>query len=342
MGQKGLKGVLVTLAVLFVIFFVLGIVLGAANGVAATINDDSLPCEELSSWMQYINDDTLITDIVIPGSHDSGTYTMAWHSETQSREIKDQLLCGTRYFDIRIGLVKGELRVFHGPTNGLPGEPVIEDIAAFLDNNPSEFLILDFQHFKGGSEEKVIALLEEKLAGKMVDNTAGIDELTFIKTLKLKDVRGKALIYWGVEDKQREKTYVFSRNNDEGTRAGSTLNSYYFSAENGKPSEKYISTSIPKYIDMAKNSDGGLFVLQCQLTDAIIIMGPKYREAQNEKNMNEFIESLNTSEDLKHINIVMRDYVSPSKTGITLKLNLSKGIVKDMDKYTAILNNLTR
>ena len=59
--------------------------------------------------MSYVSDDTLLTDIVIPGSHDSGTTKMMWAAKTQDKSIKEQMACGARYFDIRPQLKDGKL-----------------------------------------------------------------------------------------------------------------------------------------------------------------------------------------------------------------------------------------
>ena len=73
----------------------------------------------------------------------------------------------------------------------------------------------------------------------------------------------------------------------------------------------------------------GLFVLQGQLTDGALVYGPRYREACHEKNMNAYIYNLADSDDVQYINIIIRDFISPSKNSYTLRLNLAKGIVKD-------------
>ena len=68
--------------------------------------------KDVMPWMSYIHDDTKISDISIPGTHDSG----ATHSifdvsgKCQDLTIKQQLNVGTRFFDLRLQLVKEEFR----------------------------------------------------------------------------------------------------------------------------------------------------------------------------------------------------------------------------------------
>ena len=87
------------------------------------------------------------------------------------------------------------------------------------------------------------------------------------------------------------------------------------------------------------NNGQGLFVLQGQLTDGALVFGPRYREACHEKNMNAYVYGLAENESLEKINIIIRDFISPSKNAYTLRLNLAKGIVKDdcKDAYEAMI-----
>ena len=52
---------------------------------------ESPAAEELSYWMKTIRDDTPITQMVIPGSHDSGTVGMVSVCETQNKDFAAQL-----------------------------------------------------------------------------------------------------------------------------------------------------------------------------------------------------------------------------------------------------------
>lgn len=57
-----------------------------------------------NNWMSGIKDDTAISDISMPGTHDSGTQNVdlpIW-SKTQNLSISEQLNIGVRYFDLRL------------------------------------------------------------------------------------------------------------------------------------------------------------------------------------------------------------------------------------------------
>ena len=65
---------------------------------------------ETNAWMKEVDDNTLITNMSIPGSHDSG----ATHSifdvagKCQDLSIKTQLTIGVRFLDLRLQLVNNE------------------------------------------------------------------------------------------------------------------------------------------------------------------------------------------------------------------------------------------
>ena len=65
--------------------------------------------KDYSDWMSYIKDDINVNEIVMPGSHDAGSYKMVWLGETQNFNIEQQLEMGVRYFDLRKPNTKKEM-----------------------------------------------------------------------------------------------------------------------------------------------------------------------------------------------------------------------------------------
>jgi hypothetical protein len=187
-------------------------------------NDDN------SKWMSNIYDDTLVSEIVMPGSHDAGTYDMVWLGETQQFDIETQLKMGARYFDIRVNKVNGNYVIFHSVINGVEFLPILSSIKEFIIENPSETLLLDFQHFSGSSQNDVYNFIKEYLYddGLLVENNTNKSDLAFISELKLKDARGKCIIFWGDRSSDPSE-FIFLRNNDECSKRYMCLNSYYVS-----------------------------------------------------------------------------------------------------------------
>ncbi len=331
------EGKIALIAVLCVVFCV-GVVAGSMAGVASKAIDNQTPDEFLSKWMSYIRDDVLLTDVVIAGSHDAGSQAMVWASKTQDKTIKEQLACGARYLDIRVQYKDSKYVIFHASQTGEDFEPIVDDIREFLQNNPSETLILDFQHFKGGSAamEGTDQIICQKLAGLMISKNAEQSDLDFVKTLTLGDMRGKAIVFWGNEFGTKEKTdyingknYLFQRNNDYDTRSGSALQSCYESSINKKPSKAYLEKAIPIYVKRYKQSEGGLFVMQMQLTDPLLIIGPKFYEGTHNKNATRFISTLEGKDYFDCVNIIMRDFIGAGKCKQIISLNIAKGTLRE-------------
>lgn len=325
-------GVKITLILLVCLVVAVIVAAGVCASIAHRVNDHTTPAAALSYWQFYIKDDALLSRVATPGSHDAGTAGMPWYSETQDRDIGNQLECGTRYFDLRIKEKKGELRIYHGPAYSLYLKDVLEDVRDFITANPSEAIILDVHKF-GNAEAKTgtVAMLDEYLAGRFISNDSGKSDLEYISNLTLGEARGKCLLIWGDDDEYVSgDSRYFLRNDDGGQIENGCLQSFYTAKWNRYySSEKYIQKAVPAYIDMYKNSVGGIFVLQSQLTDGCLVCGPRYREGQHEKNMNDCVAAFAHSENLQYINVVMRDYVSPRKNAVTLALNVSKGLVKE-------------
>ena len=83
MIKKIIKFTLLSVLIL-VVGFVLGVLLNGIN--FSRFKEEVL----YTDWMKNISDETYLNDIVIPGSHDAGSYDMVWLGETQKYTIKDQ------------------------------------------------------------------------------------------------------------------------------------------------------------------------------------------------------------------------------------------------------------
>lgn len=159
----------------------------ATSGNRSAIEDSfevlrvtALEDNDYSRWMENLpNEKQLcpLKDLVIPGSHDSGTFYLdqemeigpdesstiqmlgsvfgkvaksvihSW-SVTQSMTIYEQLLSGIRYLDLRVAYRAEDkhIRVLHG-LYGWTIDQVLEEVNRFVAKYPKEIVILDFNHF---------------------------------------------------------------------------------------------------------------------------------------------------------------------------------------------------
>lgn len=108
------------------------------------INTDEL----INPWMSKLSDDTLITDMSIPGSHDSG----ASHSffdiagKCQDLSVKKQVDIGVRFFDLRLQMVNDEFKIVHSFVDqNLKFKSVIKDLYNFISEYNEEFLIISIK-----------------------------------------------------------------------------------------------------------------------------------------------------------------------------------------------------
>ena len=105
-------------------------------------------------WMSFIKDETFLSAITIPGTHDSAAYTMSWpFVATQKLSIVQQLDAGIRYFDFRCGVRNDIVEMVHGVTYlGLTLERVLDGMYKWLEIHPSEALIIQIK--KDHKEQK--------------------------------------------------------------------------------------------------------------------------------------------------------------------------------------------
>ena len=347
--EKG-KIALIVLGSFFGLIALLTVILAPiiVEGNKVVTRDSAEPNDALTEWMSYISDDAPVTRLAIPGSHDSGCSGMPWYAETQDLNFAEQLARGVRYFDIRVNKKGGDLVIFHGPVNGMDYGELLYQIDEFMNAHPSEFLILDFSHFKNDSESEVFRLFDEIVSAERVVNDTCMTDSEYLDSLTLGDVRGKCVVF--VDPEETEfccRDYLFFKMGDE-VEAGQedlfSLVSPYKKLWNGSSAKKLTDKILDRYIDTFKGIDSGFFVLQCQLTDNALVFGPRYREGKLIERANDFVRALyDNAEDLPYINIIMRDFVTCEKTALIVGLNIAKGWVsgEKAESFAASLAEFT-
>ncbi|WP_457323325.1 dockerin type I domain-containing protein, partial [Roseateles sp. P5_E11] len=122
---------------------------------------DSGPAAHNPQWMLTLGATKKLTELSLPGTHDSGTFHGVGGpiAQTQTMTIREQLDSGIRYLDIRLKYYdllalqdcnqyyqssNCALLVFHGGVDMfLPFESgVLQPTVAFLKSNPSELVIM--------------------------------------------------------------------------------------------------------------------------------------------------------------------------------------------------------
>jgi 1-phosphatidylinositol phosphodiesterase len=192
---KSTSAALKTLAVAVLLIYAL---LGTAWALDFT--PASYPSNK--DWMKDLSDDALITQLSIPGTHDSATDHdhCAQNSaikpviemvSCQTYPISDQLKMGIRFFDIRLAYEHGTLRFHHGPYYlEQHFKDALDAAQSFLNDHPSEFVIflIKQEHTSESADH-----FWERVNDQISDYPSGLFYLEK-KVPTVGEVRGKIII----------------------------------------------------------------------------------------------------------------------------------------------------
>ena len=122
----------------------------------------------MQKWMSRIDSDLYISELSIPGSHETcATIAVPW-VQCQHMSIDDQLKSGIRYFDFRCGLSFGGLYLFHGNSPlGFALRDVLERMYAWLEQMEKEALMVQIK-MEGGTGDEVT--FEAMLRSEITNN----------------------------------------------------------------------------------------------------------------------------------------------------------------------------
>ncbi len=121
-----------------------------------------------TNWMEKIDDNTLITDVNLPGTHNSCAKKadFGFLSNCQNKTVYEQLCAGVRFLDIRVEKKGDILIAVHAIANCKSPETkevlrldaVLDDCKKFLLENPSEAILFSFKRDDGESDEETFDL----------------------------------------------------------------------------------------------------------------------------------------------------------------------------------------
>lgn len=159
-----------------------------------------------SDWMEHIDGEKEISEITIPGSHDSATQYIpfSYFAQCQDESIADQLESGVRFLDIRLKSKESDdevsLKLSHGFlscktssslfSSDLTFKKVLEQCYDFLDNHQNETIIMAIKHEYGSQEISQV----QNAIYKLIDDKK--DTYWYLKNNnpKLEEVRGKIVL----------------------------------------------------------------------------------------------------------------------------------------------------
>ncbi|PEA88271.1 phosphatidylinositol-specific phospholipase C domain-containing protein [Bacillus thuringiensis] len=125
-------------------------IFGQASNVAGrpfAYSHDSTRYTHNPNWMEGIKDTAKLSELSIPGTHDSMAYKTEVpatdHVYTQSMSLETQLDSGIRFLDMRCRYIDGSFAMHHGPyyLDAMFGD-VLNIVTKFLGENPSETILM--------------------------------------------------------------------------------------------------------------------------------------------------------------------------------------------------------
>jgi 1-phosphatidylinositol phosphodiesterase len=132
---------------------------------------DGTKVEGSADWMAKLDDGLYLSEVVLPGTHDSATKNvqLAYIARCQSLSIGEQLDAGFRYLDIRLAANGEKLKLMHGftscTTSGWPWagalmlDDVLDDCYAFLAAHPTETIVFAVKQEHGAETPEAFEAL---------------------------------------------------------------------------------------------------------------------------------------------------------------------------------------
>lgn len=154
-------------------------------------------------WMKQLDDNAYLSQISIPGTHDSATgegWTGTWGTMfgpsmglTQELNIAGQLNCGVRAFDLRPCVDNDKLVINHGILQTKATFPgTLQQLVSFVKEHPTEFVIVIMRHETDGDDNN-------SQWGTMIYNCLNSSDIRptladYKRDITVGELRGKVLV----------------------------------------------------------------------------------------------------------------------------------------------------
>ena len=133
--------------------------------IPALEKPDMTPVDGSADWMSRLDDGLFLSEVVLPGTHDSASYhpQLAFFSQCQSATVEDQLNAGFRFLDIRLERVGDTMKLMHGFTacksdwwpfaSQLELPDILNQCYRFLDAHPTETILFSVKLEHGDGDK---------------------------------------------------------------------------------------------------------------------------------------------------------------------------------------------
>ena len=294
---------------------------------------------DFSSWMSCIKDEVKITDVVIPGSHNSGTRGMIAPACCQNSTLAEQFRRGVRQFSLRITTNKITKKIVfcHSVIKGVPLENELTELKKAMDENPSEFVIFDVCEypdervgkltFKFRADPKAVDEIFEKC---LCASQFALTDFQNISDVSMGDIRKSGKRFLIING---EKKYKYSINGN--------FKSPWSPERHGRLAPVFVKRAAEVF---DKEEKDGIFVLQTQQTAGfgaeVGLSSPKKLDKIIKPYYPQIFEAIkNNPEYLSLVNVISGDFMAENdyKIRLILGLNLPKNNVIDTKKFKRII-----
>ncbi|KAK1880377.1 39S ribosomal protein L9 mitochondrial [Dissostichus eleginoides] len=142
--MSGIRGGRVKMQRTLMLMVLVGVI-GLSHAAIQRPDYDDTPNPEFlnPSWMASIPDDQPLSEVTLPGTHNTMALYGGVYAECQTWSLASQLRAGVRYLDVRLRHLNGKLNLHHGVSyqRGHFGH-VLQGVADFLWEYPSETVLM--------------------------------------------------------------------------------------------------------------------------------------------------------------------------------------------------------
>lgn len=246
---------------------------------------------DTASWMSRVPPKLRINQLVLPGSHDSGTADLtqdsavtpdasaviahaasiapglvAGWSKAQGTDVAGQLRRGVRYFDLRLCGGSDVQSVY--TCHAMSGEKlvdIVQQVKSFVTDHPSELVILDMNHWyvqPGGNATQMRASVFQYLYDQLGPMLAGRDRFGPTSTLGELQAAHRTVI--AAADQQEGFSYLWrSVNTEDLANCGGDICSYWPASSDLAQQTQRLGAALDA---LRAQGHSYLFVVQTQLT----------------------------------------------------------------------------
>lgn len=217
--------------------------------------------DDTSNWMQKVDDQKYISELTIPGTHDSGSFGIKCHTvsifaKCQKKNIEEQLEEGCRFLDIRLFQKGEDLSVYHGSVDcNLDFNKVMDDCVTFLKDHHSETILMSVK--KEGEDKPIGTFMQTFLKYIQQDKYKNYWNLT-TRLPRLNEARGKIILLRRFNCDTGEQPIGLDTSFEDNTTFCHDMgnNEFFYCEDLYKSTFRKKKNAIAEHIDSTKKNAG--------------------------------------------------------------------------------------